>query len=120
MRHVFSSLACCVALLVSAVAAAAEAPPRACCASLEEVRTNIDRIDAEILELMAERGTYVAQAAKFKPSAAAVHDGARVERIIVRIRGLAAEHGLSPDVAEATWRAMIAAFTDYEKTLVKP
>jgi isochorismate pyruvate lyase len=119
MRHASTSLAL-AALLVSAVSVAAEAPPSTCCASLEEVRMNIDRIDAEILELMAERGTYVAQAAKFKPSAAAVHDGARVERIIARVRAAAAERGLSPDVAEATWRAMIAAFTDYEKTLVKP
>lgn len=32
------------------------------CNSLEEVRENIDRIDNEIIKLIAERGTYVVQA----------------------------------------------------------
>lgn len=32
------------------------------CNSLEEVRMNIDRIDDEIIKLIAERGTYVVQA----------------------------------------------------------
>ena len=36
------------------------------CMSLEEVRTNIDRIDREIVVLLAERGGYVQQAVKFK------------------------------------------------------
>src|SRR5208282_1031988 len=31
-----------------------------CCATLAEVRDNIDRIDREIVALMAERGKYVA------------------------------------------------------------
>lgn len=115
-----------VALAPFAVAAglagAALAEPAAtpCCASLAEVRANIDRIDTGILALMAERSRYVAEAARFKPDAARVHDGARVEEIIARIRRLAAEKDLPPDVAEATWRAMIAAFTEYEKAFVKP
>ena len=36
------------------------------CKSLEEVRSNIDRIDNEIIKLIAERGTYVVQASNFK------------------------------------------------------
>ncbi len=36
------------------------------CNSLEEVRANIDRIDDEIIKLIAERGTYVVQAPVFK------------------------------------------------------
>jgi isochorismate pyruvate lyase len=35
------------------------------CENLEQVRENIDRIDREIVKLIAERSTYVAQAAKF-------------------------------------------------------
>ena len=37
-----------------------------CCQSLSEVRTNIDRIDKELVRLMAERGQYVHEAARFK------------------------------------------------------
>lgn len=36
------------------------------CENLEQVRENIDRIDNEIIKLIAERGTYVVQASAFK------------------------------------------------------
>ena len=37
-----------------------------CCATLGEVRVNIDRIDHEIVRLMAERGSFVHEAGRFK------------------------------------------------------
>lgn len=91
----------------------------ACCATLREVRGNIDRIDREILALMAERGSFVQEAGRFKPDPVSVDDPHRVEQIIAKIRGLAAQDQLSPDVAEATYRAMIAAFTAEERRLVE-
>ena len=36
------------------------------CKSLEEVRAKIDKIDNEIIKLIAERGIYVVQASNFK------------------------------------------------------
>lgn len=36
------------------------------CSSLDEVRDNINRIDNEIIKLIAERGQYVVQASSFK------------------------------------------------------
>src|SRR5947209_643200 len=85
-----------------------------CCATLSEVRSHIDRIDRRIIDAMAERGQYVAEAGRFKKDPAAVSDPARVEAIILKARGLAQEAHLSPEVAEKTYRAMIAAFEDYE------
>jgi len=87
-----------------------------CCQSLAEVRTNIDRIDREMIRLMAERGKYVAEAGRFKKDPAAVSVPARVEQIITKVKGLAVEDGLAPEVAEKAYRAMIAAFEDYERT----
>ncbi|HJO67939.1 MAG TPA: chorismate mutase [Sphingomonas sanguinis] len=78
------------------------------------MRTNIDRIDDEILRLMAERSRYVAQAGRFKTSAATVRDDARIRQILTRIREKAAKQGLNPDVAEATFRAMVEGFTAQE------
>ncbi len=86
-----------------------------CCASLAEVRRNIDRIDHAIVALMAEREKYVAEAGRFKEDPAAVSAPARVEAIIAKVRADAAAQGLDPTVAEKTWRAMIAAFEDYER-----
>jgi isochorismate pyruvate lyase len=86
-----------------------------CCASLQEVRDNIDRLDREIIRLMAERGRYVAEAGRFKKDPAAVSAPARVEAIIARVEAIAREDGLAESVAERSYRAMIAAFEDFER-----
>ncbi|WP_428969192.1 chorismate mutase [Sphingomonas sp. Xoc002] len=102
-----------LAILLSAPAPA-EGPATPCCRTLGEVRTNIDRIDDEILRLMAERSRYVTQAGRFKASAATVRDEARIRQILTRIREKAATQGVSRDVAEATFRAMVEGFTAEE------
>ncbi len=86
-----------------------------CCTTLMRVRDNIDRIDHAIVALIAERGKYVAEAGRFKPDPAAVSAPARVDAIIVKVRADAEAQGLDPTVAERTYRAMIAAFEDYER-----
>lgn len=86
-----------------------------CCASLLEVRDNIDRLDRQIIALMAERGKYVAEAGRFKADPAAVSAPARVEAIIAKVKTIAREDGLAESVAERSYRAMIAAFEDYER-----
>lgn len=86
-----------------------------CCRTLGEVRENIDRIDKALVGLMAERGQYVHEAARFKRDPAAVEDTARVEAIIAKVRGLAEGAHLNPAVAEGTYRTMIAGFTEDER-----
>jgi isochorismate pyruvate lyase len=86
-----------------------------CCTTLAQVRDNIDRIDHAIVALMAERGKYVAEAGRFKPDPAAVSAPARVDAIIAKVRAEAEVQGLDPAVAERAYRAMIAAFEDYER-----
>ncbi len=86
-----------------------------CCATLADARDNIDRIDREIVALMAERGKYVAEAGRFKADPAAVSAPARVEAIIAKVKRLARDDGLAESVAERSYRAMIAAFEDYER-----
>ncbi|MGA0593960.1 chorismate mutase [Enterovirga sp. CN4-39] len=86
-----------------------------CCKTLGEVRENINQIDDQIIELMAKRGAYVHEAARFKQNPAAVEDKTRVEAIIRKVRRLATERQLNPDVAEVTYRAMIERFTEDER-----
>ena len=71
-----------------------------CCATLADVRDNIDRIDRQIVALMAERGKYVAEAGRFKPDPAAISAPARVEAIIAKVKAMAREDGLAESVAE--------------------
>lgn len=88
--------------------------PARICTSLDEVRAEIDRIDGLMLLLLAERGAYVHQAAAFKRNASEVPAPARVAQVLARVRARASELGADPVVAEATWRAMIAAFIESE------
>lgn len=84
------------------------------CHSLEEVRAQIDRLDRQIVGLVAERGDYVRQAARFKRNAAEVQAPQRVAQVLAKVKGLAQEQGADPQVVEALYRAMIAAFIEAE------
>lgn len=42
------------------------------CSSIEQAREQIDRLDQSIVHLLAERGAYVRQAARFKKDSDAV------------------------------------------------
>lgn len=84
------------------------------CKSLEEVRSNIDRIDDAIIKLIAERGGYVAQASKFKKNEEGVRDTSRVEKVIQKVREKAELYGANPDMVETLYREMISRFINME------
>lgn len=84
------------------------------CTSLEQVRAHIDRIDRQIVTLLAERGGYVKQAAQFKKTTDDVKAPQRVEQVIAKVRALSAELGAHPEVTEQVYRAMIAGFIGAE------
>ncbi len=84
------------------------------CQSLEEIRTHIDRLDRHIVALIAERGGYVKQAAKFKKTTDDVKAPQRVEQVIGKVKALSEELGANPAVTEKVYRAMIVAFIEAE------
>ncbi|WP_017737431.1 chorismate mutase [Pseudomonas sp. CBZ-4] len=84
------------------------------CTTLDEVRSNIDRLDQQIVTLLAERGQYVSQAARFKKDTDSVKAPQRVEQVIAKVRNLSNTVGANPDVTEQVYRAMIAAFIQQE------
>jgi isochorismate pyruvate lyase len=89
----------------------------ACCRTLGEVRNNIDRLDKEIVRLIAERSHYVHEAARFKANPAQVEAPERAEAVVRKAMAMAEQDGLSPKIAEATYRAMIRAFIEYEQEI---
>jgi isochorismate pyruvate lyase len=64
--------------------------------------------------LLAERGSYVKQAARFKNTTDDVKAPQRVEQVIAKVRALAQELGANPKMTEQVYRAMIAAFIEAE------
>ena len=84
------------------------------CRDLGAVRTEIDRIDGELLELIAERGSYVRRAAELKAKRKDVLDPARIAAIVAKVKKKAKTLGLEPNVVAAAFRAMIYRFVAYE------
>jgi isochorismate pyruvate lyase len=80
------------------------------CNSLEEVHLHVDEIDYEIVQLLAERGSYVKQAARFKSSRAEVWIPQRNERVLAKVKDLALQLGANPEVTEQVYRALLSAF----------
>lgn len=78
------------------------------------MREHIDGLDRQIVRLIAERGLYVSQAARFKKDSEAVKAPQRVEQIIAKMKSLAVEINANPVVIEDVYRAMIAAFIEQE------
>lgn len=90
------------------------------CATLADVRANIDRLDDEIVRLIAERAMYVKDAARFKRDAFQVSAPARQAQVFDKARALATRHNRGfanlEQVVDATYRAMVAAFIANEQT----
>lgn len=82
--------------------------------SIEEVRDHIDKIDSELVNIIAQRAKCVKAAAAFKTDSSTVRAPDRVEQVIRKAREKAAEAGLPEVIIEKVYRSMIDAFIDYE------
>lgn len=89
------------------------------CSSLQEVRDNIDSIDRKIVALLAERGTFVKQASRFKMTSAEVPSPARVAQVIGKASALATELGANRWVVEQVYRTITSAFIAVEMEELK-
>lgn len=96
----------------------AEMPAKAAkeCFDMKEVRAEIDRIDRALVDLIAERFTYVDRAWQLKQLSG---DGAvvpwRIQQVIDRVKERAEQRSVSPALIEALWRQMIGWFIQYEE-----
>jgi isochorismate pyruvate lyase len=85
------------------------------CTNMDEVRAEIDRIDAALVDLIGERFDFVDRAWQLKQSPAEARVPWRIQQVIDRVRARASERGLPPELAEALWRQMIGWFIQYEE-----
>ena len=86
------------------------------CATLADVRQEIDRCDAALVDQIAERFGYVERAWQIKlVQKQEANVPWRNQQVIDKVRVLADARGLPPDLAEALWRQMIGWFIQYEE-----
>jgi isochorismate pyruvate lyase len=84
------------------------------CNSLEEVREEIDKIDDQIVELIAKRNRYIHQAAKFKNSIDDIKADERIEQVKQRVRAKAIELDVSPNMISELFTKMIDEMVESE------
>jgi len=89
------------------------------CADMNQVRAEIDRIDATLVDLIAERFSYVDRAWQLKmntPEGAVVQW--RIQQVIDKVKAQARARNLPPDIVDmvgAQWKNMIGWFVQYEE-----
>ncbi len=91
------------------------ARPPGDCKDMNEVRAEIDRIDFELVRLIAERFGYVDRAWQLKTNPEEATVPWRIQQVIDRVRSHADAQGIPPALTEAMWRQMIGWFIQYEE-----
>lgn len=78
------------------------------CKTMAEIRAEIDRVDRELVRLLAERTGYIDRAAEIKgPLQMPARIASRVEEVVANVRREAVAQGLPPDLIEKLWRRLI-------------
>src|SRR5208337_529194 len=84
------------------------------CESMDQVRVEIDRIDELLIDLVAERFSFVDRAWQLKNNPAEATVPWRIGPVIDKVEARAKQRGLPPELAVALWRQMIGWFIQYE------
>ncbi len=84
------------------------------CRDMAEVRAGVDALDRQLVALLAVRQSYMDAAARIKPSRDKVHDAARIEEVVAKVKVSARAAGLSEAIAEPVWRLLIDRCIAYE------
>jgi isochorismate pyruvate lyase len=80
--------------------------------SLDDLRRQIDALDAELVRVLAQREQVVHEISKCKVDEQAVRDPSRVEAVVTQARQRIAANGGSPALAERVYRAMVGFFIE--------
>ncbi len=84
------------------------------CTTLQEAREEIDKLDEEIVTLIARRNAYIKQIAHFKNSIDEVKAQDRIGDVISRVREQAIAQGLSPNLITDLYVRMIDSMVESE------
>ncbi|WP_300012138.1 chorismate mutase [uncultured Roseobacter sp.] len=89
-------------------------PPHLC-EKMQDLRVEIDAIDADLIDLLAERSRYIDRAVVLKEAEglpARITD--RVEEVVSNVATRACAQGLDPVLVENIWRGLIEWSIDRE------
>jgi len=84
------------------------------CATMKELRAEIDQLDRVMVELLSIRQGFMEQAARIKPSRNLVRDEERIEDVVAKVLKHAEKVGAHPELVETLYRDMIEWCISYE------
>jgi len=84
------------------------------CQTMADVRYEIDRLDRELVTLLAERQSFMDAAARIKGKRNLIRDEARIADVIAKVEVSAQAVGLSMAIAEPVWRTLMDRCIAYE------
>ena len=87
------------------------------CRSMAEVRHGIDRLDEQIVALLAERFRYIEAAARIKQDRRAVRDEGRKAEVIANARRVAVPEGGPVDAIAEVYDRLVESSIGYELEL---
>lgn len=79
-----------------------------------EVRAGVDRVDPDLIALLARRFAYMDAAARIKTDRDAVRDEARKAQVIANVRAAAEAAGLPAAEIADLWARLVEASIAYE------
>lgn len=84
-------------------------------ATLSELRAQVDQLDHQIIQLLAQRASVVQHIGELKTTDQEIVAPDRQAQIYQTRRAWAVEHGLDPDLAEQVYRTLIHYFIEQER-----
>lgn len=81
---------------------------------MTDVREQVDRIDTEIIALMAQRFACMDAAARIKQDRNVVRDETRKAAVLANVKRLAAEVGIPVPTIAAIWEMLVETSISYE------
>ncbi|KAG1774646.1 chorismate mutase [Suillus placidus] len=89
-----------------------------CCSSLDEVRAQLDTIDAQLLQLLSTRASYVREATRFKATSADVNDPSRNQQVIQAAVDAAPSVHLPQIIAQIVYEGIVNSSVLFEECIV--
>ena len=84
------------------------------CQNMTDIRTEIDRLDQQVITLLGQRFGYVKAASKFKTSTSDVKAPERLSAMLKQRRLWAEEQGLNPEAIEKMYQDLVNHFIEEE------
>ncbi|KAJ5104422.1 hypothetical protein NUU61_001769 [Penicillium alfredii] len=90
-----------------------------CCESLNEIRTVLDQIDDQLLDLLNRRAAYVREATRFKSTRASVNMPSRNQAVVQQAEQRAIHIGMPVIIARAAMGAVLNGSVLFEQCILR-